>query len=564
MTTAPELPSRALVVGRERAAARAMLKGAGFDDDALGRPLIGVASTWIETMPCNLGLRTLAADVKRGIREAGGTPMEFNTIAVSDGVAMGTQGMKASLISREVIADSIELVCRGHLLDGLVALVGCDKTIPGAAMALARLDLPGCLLYGGSIQPGRFRGRDVTIIDVFEAIGSAEAGRITDAELTALEDVACPGAGACGGQFTANTMAMAIELLGVAPLHSGGVAAVDPAKPAVAAEVGRQAVAMVRAGRRPSGYLTLASLHNAIAGVMASGGSTNAVLHLLAIADEAGIPLDLDAFDRISRRTPWIADLRPGGRYNAVDLTRAGGVALLAGRLLAAGLLDGGCGTCTGATLAEASAAAAAASPEAAGQDVVRPLDRPLQATGGTVILRGSLAPEGAVLKVAGHERRQHRGPARVFDSEEAAMAAVAARAIVPGDVVVIRYEGPRGGPGMREMLGITGALVGQGLGEVVALITDGRFSGATHGLMVGHVAPEAQVGGPIAWLDDGDVVTIDVESRTVGVSVAAATWSERQQRWQPRPPAATRGAFGRYAQLVGSAARGAVLGGDG
>ncbi len=563
MSSGVDLPSRRLVVGRERAAARAMLKGAGFDDAALARPLIGVASTWIETMPCNLGLRRLAEHVKQGIRDAGATPMEFNTIAISDGVAMGTQGMKASLVSREVIADSIELVCRGHLLDGLVALVGCDKTIPAAAMALARLDLPGCLLYGGSIQPGRFRGRDVTVIDVFEAIGSAEAGRITDDELRQLEDVACPGAGACGGQFTANTMAMAVELLGVAPLQTGGVAAVDPAKPAVAAQVGRQAVEMVQSGRRPSSYLNGAAFHNAIAGVMASGGSTNAVLHLLAIADEAGVALDLEDFDQVSRRTPWLADLRPGGRYNAVDLTRAGGVALLVRRLLAAGLMDGACGTCTGQTLAEAAQRAEADWPEPAGQDVVRPLASPLQATGGTVILRGALAPDGAVLKVAGHERRTHRGPARVFDSEEEGMAAVSARRINPGDVVVIRYEGPRGGPGMREMLGITGALVGQGLGEAVALLTDGRFSGATHGLMIGHVAPEAAVGGPIAWLRDGDTVTIDVDLRTVGVDISPGEWASRRRAWRPTPSSAPRGALARYAQLVGSASRGAVLSGD-
>ncbi|HUY97596.1 MAG TPA: dihydroxy-acid dehydratase [Verrucomicrobiae bacterium] len=559
-----DLPSRRLVVGRERAAARAMLKGAGFDDAALSRPFIGVASTWIETMPCNLGLRQLAAHVKQGIREAGGTPMEFNTIAVSDGVAMGTQGMKASLISREVIADSIELVCRGHLLDGLVALVGCDKTIPGAAMALARLDLPGCLLYGGSIAPGRHQGRDVTIIDVFEAIGRAEAGQITDEELQALENVACPGAGACGGQFTANTMAMAVELLGVAPLQTGGVPAADPSKPEVAAAVGRMAVEMVRAGRRPSSYLTRSAFHNAIAGVMASAGSTNAVLHLLAIAQEAQVPLALDEFDDISERTPWIADLRPGGRFNAVDLTRAGGVALVARRLLAAGLLDGDTGTCTGQTLAEAVREAAASWPEPPGQEVVSTVEAPLQATGGTVVLRGPLAPDGAVLKVAGHERREHTGPARVFDSEEAGMAAVAARGIAPGDVVVIRYEGPRGGPGMREMLGITGALVGQGLGEQVALLTDGRFSGATHGLMIGHVAPEAAVGGPIGWLRDGDPITIDVAARTVGVTVDPEEWAARGRAWRAPVPAVTRGAFARYAQLVGSASRGAVLGGDG
>ncbi len=556
-STARPWPSRRLVEGRERAAARAMLKGAGLTGGDLARPLIGVANTWIETMPCNLGLRGLAEHVKRGIRAAGGTPLEFNTIAVSDGVAMGTEGMKASLISREVIADSIEVAMRGHLLDGMVALVGCDKTIPGAAMALARLDLPGCLLYGGAIQPGRFRGRDVTIIDVFEAIGAAEAGTISDQELGALEDVACPGAGACGGQFTANTMAMAIELLGIAPLGSGGVPAVDPGKPAVAEAAGRLAVEMLLADRRPRQLLTAAAFAHAIAGVVASGGSTNAVLHLLAIAAEAGVPLEIDDFDRISARTPWIADLRPGGRYNAVDLTRAGGVQLVARRLAAAGLIEGSALTCTGQTVGEAAAAAQ----ETPGQEVVTPLERPLAPTGGLVILHGSLAPEGAVVKVAGHQWRRHTGPARVFDGEEAAMAAVTARRIAPGDVVVVRYEGPRGGPGMREMLGITGAIVGQGLGASVALITDGRFSGATHGLMVGHVAPEAAEGGPIALLVDGDPVTIDVDARVVSAEVGATELAARRAAWR-RPERRYRvGAFARYAALVGSAARGAVLG---
>ncbi|MGH7642343.1 MAG: dihydroxy-acid dehydratase [Candidatus Dormibacteria bacterium] len=554
------LPSRGLVVGRERAAARAMLKATGLSDADLERPLIGVANTWIETMPCNLGLRELAKHVKAGIRAAGATPLEFNTIAISDGVSMGTQGMKASLISRELIADSIELVCRGHLLDGVVALVACDKTIPGAAMALARLDLPGCLLYGGAIQPGRYRDRDVTIIDVFEAIGSVEAGRMTDQELGELEDVACPGVGACGGQFTANTMALAVELLGIAPLQSGGVAATDPAKPAVAKEVGGLVVEMVLRDRRPSSYLSPASFQNAVAGVMATGGSTNAVLHLLAIARDAGVPLLIDDFDVISQRTPWIADLRPGGRFNAVDLTRAGGVALVARRLLERDLLQGGAVTCTGETLAAAASAAESTSPEPPGQEVVRSLERPLTAAGGTVILHGPLAPEGAVVKVAGHERRHHTGPARVFDSEEEAMAAVKAQRIEAGDVVVVRYEGPRGGPGMREMLGVTAALVGQGLGDSVALMTDGRFSGATHGLMVGHVAPEAAVGGPIALIADGDEVTIDVDSRTISASVSPGEWSRRTQAWLPPAPLTGTSAFARYAHLVGTASRGAVV----
>jgi dihydroxy-acid dehydratase len=537
-----------------------MLKGTGLTDEDLSRPLIGIANTWIETMPCNLGLRALAEHVKAGIRAAGATPLEFNTIAISDGVSMGTQGMKASLISREVIADSIELVCRGHLLDGVVALVACDKTIPGAAMALARLDLPGCLLYGGAIQPGRFRGRDVTIIDVFEAIGSVEAGRMTDQDLRELENVACPGAGACGGQFTANTMAMAIELLGVAPLQTGGVAATDPGKAQVANEVGRTVVEMVRQDRRPSSYLSPASFQNAVAGVMATGGSTNAVLHLLAIARDANVPLLIDDFDIISQRTPWIADLRPGGRYNAVDLTKAGGVALVARRLLERDLLSGDAGTCTGQTLAAATRAAEADFPEAPQQDVVRTLERPLTATGGMVILHGPLAPEGGVVKVAGHERRHHTGPARVFDSEEEAMAAVKAQRITAGDVVVVRYEGPRGGPGMREMLGITAALVGQGLGDSVALMTDGRFSGATHGLMVGHVAPEAALGGPIALLADGDEVTIDVDARAISTSVAPDEWERRAAGWVPRPALTGTSVFARYAYLVGTASRGAVL----
>jgi dihydroxy-acid dehydratase len=551
----PRHRSRALLDGPDRAAARAMLKGSGFTDEDLRRPLVGVANTWIETMPCNLDLRRLAEHVKRGIRAAGATPMEFNTIAVSDGVTMGTEGMKASLVSRELIADSIEAVSRGHLFDALVCLVGCDKTIPGGAMGLVRLDVPGLVLYGGSIAPGRFRGRDVTVQDVFEAIGALEAGRITDADLHELEDVACPGAGACGGQYTANTMALVMEFIGLSPMGSASVAALDPAKPAVGEAAGRLVVEMLEQGRSARTLLTRASFENAIAGVAATGGSTNAVLHLLALAHELGIPLELDDFDRVSARTPIIADLKPGGRFTAIDLGRAGGVQLVARRLIEAGLLDGAAPTVTGQNLGDEAAAAE----EAPGQEVVVPVDRPLKATGGLVILRGSLAPEGCVVKVAGHERSRHRGPARVFDREEDAMAAVAARRIRAGDVVVIRYEGPRGGPGMREMLGVTAAIVGQGLGEEVALLTDGRFSGATRGLMAGHVAPEAAVGGPIAGLRDGDEITFDVDARRLDVALSEEEMAHRLAAWAPPPPRYPRGVFAKYAATVTSAARGAV-----
>jgi dihydroxy-acid dehydratase len=551
----PRHRSRALLDGPDRAAARAMLKGSGFTDEDLRRPLVGVANTWIETMPCNLDLRRLAEHVKRGIRAAGATPMEFNTIAVSDGVTMGTEGMKASLVSRELIADSIEAVSRGHLFDALVCLVGCDKTIPGGAMGLVRLDVPGLVLYGGSIAPGRFRGRDVTVQDVFEAIGALEAGRITDADLHELEDVACPGAGACGGQYTANTMALVMEFIGLSPMGSASVAALDPAKPAVGEAAGRLVVEMLEQGRSARTLLTRASFENAIAGVAATGGSTNAVLHLLALAHELGIPLELDDFDRVSARTPIIADLKPGGRFTAIDLGRAGGVQLVARRLIEAGLLDGAAPTVTGQNLGDEAAAAE----EAPGQEVVVPVDRPLKATGGLVILRGSLAPEGCVVKVAGHERSRHRGPARVFDREEDAMAAVAARRIRAGDVVVIRYEGPRGGPGMREMLGVTAAIVGQGLGEEVALLTDGRFSGATRGLMAGHVAPVAAVGGPIAGLRDGDEITFDVDARRLDVALSEEEMAHRLAAWAPPPPRYPRGVFAKYAATVTSAARGAV-----
>src|SRR2546426_4168895 len=493
MTLNPKHRSHIITDGRERAGARAMLKGIGFSDDDLARPIIGVANTWIETMPCNYHLRHLAVKVKEGIRAAGGTPMEFNTVAISDGVTMGTEGMKASLVSREVIADSIELVGRGHMFDAVIALVGCDKTIPGAAMALIRLNVPALILYGGSIAPGHFRGKDVTVGDVYEAIGANAAGKMSDSDLRELENVACPGAGACGGQFTANTMAMAMEFLGLSPMGTASIPATDPRKDEVGRSCGQLIMDLLRRGVTPSDILTRQAFENAIAGVAASGGSTNAVLHLLALAREAGVPLTIDDFDTVSERTPLIADLKPGGKYVAVDVDRAGGIQLIAQRLVQAGLVDGAQMTTSGLTLG----AEAARAVETPGQDVIRPLVNPLKSTGGLVILKGNLAPEGCVVKMAGHERLHHRGPARIFDREEDAMAAVTRREIKPGDVVVIRYEGPKGGPGMREMLGVTAALVGEGLGESVALLTDGRFSGATRGLMAGHVAPEAAVGGP-------------------------------------------------------------------
>ena len=547
--------SAALTDGVERAAARAMLKGAGLDDDALARPLIGVATTWIETMPCNLNQRRLAQDVKRGIRAAGGTPLELNTIAISDGVSMGTEGMRASLVSREVIADSIELVARGHLFDGLVCLVGCDKTIPGAVMALARLDLPGLVLYGGSIAPGRFRGRDVTIQDVFEAVGAHAAGTMSAADVHELEGVACPGAGACGGQFTANTMATVLEFLGISPAGANGIPALDPAKPAAAEEAGRLVLDLVRRDLRPSAIVTRAALENAVVALAATGGSTNGVLHLLAIARELGVPLSLADFDTIASRTPVLADLKPGGRFVATDLHRAGGVALVARELVRAGLVHADTVNVDGRTLAEVGESAQ----EAPGQEVVVSAERPLEATGGIAILYGNLAPQGCVVKLVGHERRRHRGPARVFDTEEACFAAVAAGAIAPGDVVVIRYEGPAGGPGMREMLHVTGALVGAGLGDSVALVTDGRFSGATHGLMVGHVAPEAAHGGPLAALAEGDVVTIDVDARELGVELPDGELERRLSGWRPPPARYDRGVLAKYAALVSSASEGAV-----
>jgi dihydroxy-acid dehydratase len=551
--------SAALTDGVDRAPARAMLKATGLDDEALARPLVGIATTWIETMPCNWNQRELAQDVRRGILEAGGTPIEFNTIAVSDGVSMGTQGMRASLVSREVIADSIELVTRGHLFDGLVCLVGCDKTIPAAAMALARLDIPGLVLYNGSIAPGRFRGRDVTIQDVFEAVGAHAAGRMSPADVHELEGAACPGAGACGGQFTANTMSLALEFLGISPAGLNGVPATHPAKPEAAYEAGRVAMRLVRDDIRPSQVITRDALENAAAAIAATGGSTNGVLHLLAIAHELDIPLELDDFDRIAERTPFIADLKPGGRFVATDLYAAGGVALVARELLKRGLVHGDAPNVDGRTLSQVATAVV----ETPGQEVVRQLDNPLKPTGGLAILRGNLAPDGAVVKLAGHERMFHRGPARVFDSEEACFAAVKGRTITAGDVVVIRYEGPAGGPGMREMLHVTASLVGEGLGDSVALVTDGRFSGATHGLMVGHVAPEAARGGPIAALRDGDPVEIDVEKRELRVDLPAEEIERRLAAVVPPPPNVERGVLARYAALVGSASQGAVLGNE-
>jgi dihydroxy-acid dehydratase len=547
--------SAALTDGVDRAPARAMLKGVGFTDDDLAKPLIGVATTWIETMPCNLNQRRLAGYVKQGIRAAGGTPMEFNTVAVSDGVTMGTVGMRASLISREVIADSIELVARGHLFDGIVCVVGCDKTIPAAVMALARLDLPGLVFYGGSIAAGRYRDKDVTIQDVFEAVGSHAAGSMTDTEVHALESVACPGAGACGGHFTANTMATALDFLGVSAPGLNEVPATHPGKPHAAVAAGELAMKLVESDTRPSSVLTREAFENAITAIAGTGGSTNGVLHLLAIADEAGVELTIDDFDTISERTPIVADIKPGGRYVATDLFEAGGTALVARELVRAGVMHENATGVDGRTLRQVADGAH----EKPGQKVVVSWDNPLSPTGGLAILRGNLSPDGCVVKLAGHERLHHSGPARVFDSEEDCFAAVKARKIVPGDVVVIRYEGPAGGPGMREMLHVTASLVGEGLGDEVALITDGRFSGATHGLMVGHVAPEAFRGGPIAHIRDGDTITIDVEKRELNHDVPEDELARRAAEWTQPEPRYKRGVFAKYANTVGSAAEGAI-----
>jgi dihydroxy-acid dehydratase len=534
-----------------------MLKAVGFDDAALARPLVGIANTWTEIGPCNYHLRELADHVRRGIREAGGTPMEFNTIAVSDGISMGTEGMKASLVSREVIADSIELVARGHGLDALVILCGCDKTIPGGVMALARLDMPGTVLYGGSIDAGHAGDRALTVQDVFEAVGAHAAGRISLAELKTVEDCACPGAGACGGQFTANTMAAVCEFLGVAPMGSASVPATDPAKGHEAARCGALAVRALVAGLTPRRILTRDALLNAITAVAASGGSTNAVLHLLAIAQEVGVTLTIDDFNPVSSRTPLLCDLKPGGRYAAVDVHRAGGWRLLAQRLDALGLLRRDALTVSGQTIGEEAAKAV----ETPGQDVIAPGTAPLKPSGGLVVLKGTLAPEGCVLKLVGHDRKGHRGPARVFDDEDAAFAAVQAGRVKPGDVVVIRYEGPRGGPGMREMLAVTAAIVGAGLGDSVALLTDGRFSGATRGFMAGHVAPEAIDGGPIALVRDGDTINIDVGAERLDLEVGPEELAARRAAWAPPPPRYTWGALAKYARLVRSASFGAVTG---
>jgi dihydroxy-acid dehydratase len=547
--------SSALIDGPHRAGARSMLRACGLRDDDFTKPLVGVANTWIEIGPCNYHLRELAVHVKDGIRAAGGTPLEFNTISISDGITMGTEGMRASLISREVITDSIELVTRGNLFDALVVLVGCDKTIPAGIMALARLNIPGLVLYGGSIAPGKFEGHSVTIQDVYEAIGSHSHGDMSDARLKALEETACPGAGACGGQFTANTMALVCEFLGIAPMGLSSVPATDSGKAHAGHRAGELVMDLLRGDVTPSKIITKTAIENAIAGVAATGGSTNSVLHLLAIANEAHVPLSIDDFDRISARVPIIADLKPGGRFVATDLYAAGGTALVAKRLLDAKFLRGDAITVTGRTLAEEAAAAK----ETPNQEVVRKIDKPLKPTGGLVILKGNVAPEGCVIKVAGHNIQTFRGPARVFDNEEAAFAAIEKNHIHAGDVIVIRYEGPKGGPGMREMLAVTAALVGAGLGDSVALLTDGRFSGATHGFMVGHVAPEAANGGPIAAITDGDTVVFDIPSRKLNVELTDAEIQRRLASWKPPAPRFTNGVMAKYALLVSSASIGAV-----
>ncbi len=550
-----KLQSYTISQGKDRAPARSYFKAIGFSDEDLKKPIIGIANTWIGTMPCNFNLRELAVDVARGIREAGGTPMEFNTIAISDGITMGTEGMKTSLISREVIADSIELVTRGHMFDGLVALVACDKTIPGAAMALLRLNIPSVILYGGTIMPGRYRGKDITVVDVFEAVGANAAGKITDEELTAIEDAACPGAGACGGQFTANTMATVMEIIGLSPIGLNSIPQVDNRKHDAARQCGEIVLNAVKNDLRPRQIVTRGAINNAIASVAASGGSTNAVLHLLAMAREADIDLTIDDFQELSNRTPLLADLKPAGRYTASDVDKAGGIQVIAKRLYDGGFVDPNAMTITGKTFGEQFKAV----PETPGQDVIRQLENPIKKSGGIVILKGSLAPEGAVIKVTGLERTTQTGPARVFNTEEAAMEAVMHRKINAGDILVIRYEGPKGGPGMREMLGVTSAIIGAGLSDSVALITDGRFSGATRGFMAGHVAPEAAVGGPIAAVNEGDSITIDINRREINLDIAPEELTKRLTAFKPPTPKYRSGVMAKYVALVGSASEGAI-----
>jgi dihydroxy-acid dehydratase len=563
MTDSPEVRdalkanarSRALVEGTDRAGARAMLKAVGFTDDDLAKPLIGIANTWIEIGPCNYHLRDLSERVKAGVRAAGGTPMEFNTISISDGITMGTEGMKASLISREVIADSIELVARGNFFDGIITLAACDKTMPGTIMAMIRLDIPGLMLYGGSIAAGNYQGRDVTIVDVYEAIGAYAAGKITYEELMAVEGVACPGPGACGGQYTANTMATVAEIMGICPMGVASIPAMDPSKKEASFDCGEAILQMIENDIRPSKIITRKSLENAVASVAGTAGSTNGVLHTLAFAREAGIPLTLDDIDEISRRTPILADLKPTGKYVAVDVHKAGGIRLIAQRMLEGGYLDGSCLTVTGRTLAEEASQAH----ETPGQQVIRPLSNPVSQNGGLHVLRGNLAPDGAVCKLKGTEPRTFSGPARIFESEHASFLAVKNQEIKAGDVVIIRHEGPVGGPGMQEMLQVTAALVGQGLGTKVMLITDGRFSGGTHGLMIGHVAPEAAIGGPIALIHEGDTISVDVDARTLTIEVSEAELAKRKAAWRPPEPHYKSGVMAKYAYLVAQADDGAV-----
>src|SRR6266404_5097408 len=547
--------SRSITDGRDQAPARAMYKAIGFTDADLAKPLIAVANTWIETMPCNFHLRRLSAKVKEGVRAAGGTPMEFNTIAISDGETMGTEGMRASLVSREIIADSIELVCRGQMFDAVVCVVGCDKTIPAAAMALARLNIPGLVLYGGTIAAGSYRGKDVTIQDVYEAIGANAAGKMSDADLTELENVACPGAGACGGQYTANTMSTVMEMIGLSPMGFNSVPALDPHKDDVSFRCGEIVLNLLKRGTKVKDILTRQAFENAIASVAATGGSTNSVLHLLAIARESGIPLEIDDFQKVSEHTPLLCDLKPFGRFVAADMHRAGGIRLLANRLLRGKKLHENAITVSGRTIGEEAALAV----ETPDQEVIAPLERPLKASGGMVMLRGNLAPEGCVAKISGHERLSHRGPARVFESEEQAMSAVTGKRIRSGDVVIIRNEGPKGGPGMREMLSVTAAIVGEGLGGSVALLTDGRFSGATRGLMAGHVSPEAALGGPIAAVHEGDTIHFDVNQRVLEVEVSDTALRQRLAQWKPPQPRYPTGVFAKYAALVSSASEGAI-----